>query len=197
MSDLPSEVLSTFADLLAAARTSGDPEPTAMTLATATPLGVPSARTVLLKSYDERGFVFYTHAASSKGRDLHDNPRAALLFHWKHLPQPVQVRIEGGVCLVGAEQADAYFASRPRLSQIGAWASRQSQTLDTRETFEAAIARCEMQFAGRDVPRPEGWNGYRVVPEGIEFWYAGDFRLHERHRYDLHSGVWHRRMLYP
>ncbi|MBS0458427.1 MAG: pyridoxamine 5'-phosphate oxidase [Proteobacteria bacterium] len=197
MPTLLHEALATFTDLLAAAQASGDPEPTAMTLATATRHGAPSARTVLLKSFDERGFVFYTHSTSAKGRELHDNPRAALLFHWKHLPQPVQVRIEGMVVAVDAAQADAYFASRPRMSQIGAWASLQSQTLDARETFEAAIARYESEFAGRDVPRPSGWTGYRVVPDGIEFWYAGDFRLHDRRRYDLRAGAWEKRMLYP
>lgn len=197
MTDVSPEILDTFRDLLERARASGDPEPTAMTLATANARGEPSARTVLLKQFDDRGFVFYTHRASAKGRDLRDNPRAALLFHWKHLPQPVQVRIEGRVEWVDETQADAYFASRPRMSQIGAWASQQSQTLDSRASFEAAVARVEQQFEGRDVPRPPGWCGYRVVPDGIEFWYAGDFRLHERYRYDLRDGAWEKRMLYP
>lgn len=197
MTDVSPEILDTFRDLLERARASGDPEPTAMTLATANARGEPSARTVLLKQFDDRGFVFYTHRASAKGRDLRDNPRAALLFHWKHLPQPVQVRIEGRVEWVDEAQADAYFASRPRMSQIGAWASRQSQVLDSRASFEAAIARAEHEFEGRDVPRPPGWGGYRVVPDGIEFWYAGDFRLHERYRYDLRDGAWEKRMLYP
>ena len=197
MTDLLAEALVTFRDLLEAARASGDPEPTAMTLATATREGRPSARTVLLKEFDERGFVFYTHVASAKGRELRDNPRAALLFHWKLLRQPVQVRIEGRVEVVDDAQADAYFATRPRMSQIGAWASRQSETLDSREAFEARIAQAESEFEGREVPRPTGWTGYRVVPDGFEFWYGADFRLHERQRYDLREGAWSKRMLYP
>ncbi|MBS0195110.1 MAG: pyridoxamine 5'-phosphate oxidase [Proteobacteria bacterium] len=197
MPNLPAEVLATFTQLFDAARGTPDPEPTAMTLATASADGRPTARTVLLKEFDARGFVFYTHIASAKGRELQANPRAALLFHWKHLPQPVQVRIEGRVEIVDDAQADAYFASRPRMSQIGAWASRQSQTLDSRADFEAAIAAAEQRFDGREVPRPPGWSGYRVVPDGIEFWYGVDFRLHERQRYDLRDGVWSKRMLYP
>ena len=197
MTDLYAEALATFRELLEAARASGDSEPTAMTLATANREGRPSARTVLLKSCDERGFVFYTHVASRKGHDLHDNPRAALLFHWKMLAQPVQVRIEGGVDIVSDAEANDYFASRPRMSQIGAWASRQSETLDAREIFEVRLAEAEREFEGRDVPRPSGWTGYRVIPDGFEFWYGADFRLHERQRYDLRDGEWSKRMLYP
>ncbi|HTA63919.1 MAG TPA: pyridoxamine 5'-phosphate oxidase [Xanthomonadaceae bacterium] len=197
MTDLHAEALVAFRELLEAARASGDPEPTAMTLATADRSGRPSARTVLLKGCDERGFVFYTHIASAKGADLRGNPRAALLFHWKMLRQPVQVRIEGRVEIVDDAEADAYFATRPRMSQIGAWASRQSETLDSRETFEARLAQVEREFGGREVPRPPGWTGYRVVPDGIEFWYGADFRLHERQRYDLRDGAWSKRMLYP
>ena len=197
MTDLHAEALATFRELLAAARASGDPEPTAMTLATAARDGRPSARTVLLKSCDERGFVFYTHVASRKGHDLHDNPRAALLFLWKTLRKQVQVRIEGAVEVVSDAEADAYFASRDRLSQIGAWASQQSETMDARATFEARIAKYEHEFEGRGVPRPPGWTGYRVIPDGFEFWYGADFRLHERQRYDLRDGVWAKRMLYP
>lgn len=197
MTDLLNEALQTFHELLAAARAAADPEPTAMALATVNARGAPSVRTVLLKACDESGFVFYTHLASAKGEDLRDNPRAALLFHWKTLAQPVQVRIEGAVEQVDEAQADAYFATRPRLSQIGAWASRQSQTLASRADFEAAIAQAEQRFAGREVPRPPGWSGFRVRPDGMEFWYAGDFRLHERYRYDLRDGAWTKRMLFP
>ncbi len=197
MTDLLALALTTFGELLEAARAAGDPEPTAMTLATASPAGIPTARTVLLKAFDARGFVFYTHLASAKGRDLQANPRVALLFYWKQLPQPVQVRIEGQVTRVDEVEADAYFATRPRMSQIGAWASRQSETLDARASFEAAVARVERDFVDREVPRPPGWTGFRVAPDAFEFWYAGDFRLHERHRYDLHAGVWSKRMLYP
>jgi pyridoxamine 5'-phosphate oxidase len=197
MTDLYAEALATFRELLDAARASGDPEPTAMTVATADRHGRPSARTVLLKSCDERGFVFYTHVASRKGNDLRENPRAALLFLWKTLRQQVQARIEGAVDVVSDEEADAYFASRPRMSQIGAWASLQSETLDSRATFDARIAMHESKYEGRNVPRPPGWTGYRIIPDGFEFWYGADFRLHERQRYDLRDGIWSKRMLYP
>lgn len=197
MTDLYAEALATFRELLDAARASGDPEPTAMTVATADRHGRPSARSVLLKSCDERGFAFYTHVASQKGRELHENPRAALLFLWKSLRGQVQVRIEGAVEVVGDAEADAYFASRDRLSQIGAWASQQSETMDARATFEARIAKYEREFEGHDVPRPPRWTGYRVIPDGFEFWYGAPFRLHERQRYDLRDGEWTKRMLYP
>jgi pyridoxamine 5'-phosphate oxidase len=197
MTDLYSEALATFRELLDAARGADDPEPTAMTVATADRHGRPSARSVLLKSCDERGFVFYTHTASQKGRELQENPRAALLFLWKTLGKQVQVRIEGAVDIVDDAEADAYFASRERLSQIGAWASPQSETMDTRAMFEARIAIYESEFAGHAVPRPPGWTGYRVIPDGFEFWYGAPFRLHERQRYDLLDGAWAKRMLYP
>ncbi len=195
--DLYAEALATFRELLDGARVAGDTEPTAMTVATADRHGRPTARTVLLKSCDEHGFVFYTHVASRKGNDLRVNPRAALLFLWKTLPKQVQVRIEGGADVVSDAEADAYFASRVRLSQIGAWASLQSETLDARSTLESRIAQYEREFAGRAVPRPPGWTGYRVIPDAFEFWYGGDFRLHERQRYDLRDGLWSKRMLYP
>lgn len=197
MTDLYAEALATFSELLDAARAAGDPEPTAMTVATADRHGRPSARSVLLKSCDERGFTFYTHVASQKGRELHENPRAALLFLWKTLRKQVQVRIEGAVEVVGDAEADAYFASRDRLSQIGAWASPQSETMDTRATFEARIAKYEREFEGCVVPRPPGWIGYRVIPDGFEFWYGAAYRLHERQRYDLRDGQWSKRLLYP
>ena len=197
MTDLHAEALATFRDLLEAARASGDPEPTAMTVATADRQGRPSARSVLLKSFDARGFAFYTHVASQKGRELHENPRAALLFLWKTLRKQVQARIEGAVEMVGAGEADDYFASRDRLSQIGAWASRQSETMESRAEFEQTIEEFTRRFEGRDVPRPPGWSGYRVVPDAFEFWYGAPYRLHERQRYDLQDGIWSKRMLYP
>lgn len=200
MTDLLVEALSTFATLFEEAKASPrEIEANAMTVATATPDGRPSARTVLLKSFDARGFVFYTHLDSHKGRELAANPRAALLFLWRSLREAgVQVRIEGAVEQVSAAEADAYFASRPRLSQIGAWASLQSKTLGSREEFEARIAEAEARFEGKDVPRPEGWSGYRVAPEAIEFWYGAQFRLHERWRYECDAGgAWSKRMLYP
>ncbi|MEY3373229.1 MAG: Pyridoxamine 5-phosphate oxidase, partial [Pseudomonadota bacterium] len=159
--------------------------------------GRPAARTVLLKGFDERGFVFYTNFSSRKGRQLAANPQAALLFHWRHLSEGVQVKIEGTVEPVSAEEADAYFANRPRGSQIGAWASLQSQPLASREQFEQRYADVEKQYEGAPVPRPPHWSGFRVVPERIEFWYGAQFRLHERQCYERNNGVWSQVMLYP
>ena len=198
--DLYTEALSTFAGLFAEAQSaSGELEPNAMTVATATVQGRPSARTVLLKSFNAQGFVFYTHLHSHKGRELEANPRAALLFLWRSLREAgIQVRIEGAVEVVADAEADAYFASRPRLSQIGAWASHQSETLVSREAFEALIAQVEKEYEGRDVPRPQGWGGYRVIPDALEFWYGAQFRLHERWRYERDAGgAWSKRMLFP
>ncbi len=197
MTDLYAEALDTFASLLKEATDGGDPEPTAMTVATADAQGRPAARTVLLKAFDARGFVFYTNYESRKGRQLTENPQAALLFLWKTLREQVQVKIEGTVEPVSLAEADEYFASRPRPSQIGAWASIQSQTLESREAFEARITAFEKKFEGVDVPRPPHWSGYRVVPERIEFWYGARFRLHERHHYQRIDGEWTKRMLYP
>lgn len=200
MTDLYAEALSTFGTLYAEAVASGkEPEANAMTVATATANGEPSARTVLLKSYDERGFVFYTHFDSPKGRDLQANPHAALLFLWRSLREAgIQVRIEGRVSKVDDAEADAYFASRPRMSQIGAWASHQSHTLSSQVDFDRLIAETEARFQGHDVPRPQGWGGFRVAPRAIEFWYGAKFRLHERWRYERNAdGQWSKRMLFP
>ncbi|MFY8206937.1 MAG: pyridoxamine 5'-phosphate oxidase [Arenimonas sp.] len=197
MDPLYSAALATFADLLQQAKQSIDPEPTAMTVATVGRDGRPAARTVLLKGFDERGFVFYTNFSSRKGRQLAANPQAALLFHWRHLHEGVQVKIEGTVEPVSAEEADAYFASRPRGSQIGAWASLQSQPLASREQFDTRYADFEKQYADMPVPRPPHWSGFRVVPERIEFWYGAQFRLHERQCYERNNGVWSQVMLYP
>ena len=196
---LYAEALATFSDLFAQAKAAGIPEPTAMTVATATPGGLPSARMALLKAHDERGFVFYTHLDGRKGRELQANPHCALLFFWKALGEDgVQVRIEGDVTIVDDAEADAYFARRPRASQLGAWASQQSETLDARATFEARFAEAEAAYAGRDVPRPPRWGGFRVAPRAIEFWYGAQFRLHERHLYERAAdGTWTRRMLFP
>ena len=198
--DLYNEALSTFAGLFSEAKAaSGELEPNAMTVATANEDGRPSARTVLLKSFDARGFVFYTHLHSHKGRELAANPHAALLFLWRSLREAgIQVRIEGAVETVADAEADAYFASRPRLSQVGAWASHQSETLGSREEFEARLAQVEKEYAGRDIPRPQGWSGYRVIPDALEFWYGAQFRLHERWRYERDAGgAWGKRMLFP
>lgn len=190
--------LSTFDALFAEALAAGEPDRTAMTLATADAGGRPAARTVLLKAHDVRGFVLYTHLDGRKGRELQANPQAALLFHWPRVRDGVQVRIEGKVEIVADDEADAYFASRPRGSQVGAWASLQSETLASRDTFEARIARFEQEFEGREVPRPPRWSGFRVVPSAIEFWYGAQFRLHERWLHERGAdGAWSSRMLYP
>jgi pyridoxamine 5'-phosphate oxidase len=194
---LTQAILATFNELLEAAGAAGEREPTAMTLATAGDDGRISARTVLLKAVDAHGFVFYTNTLSLKGRQLAGNPRAALCFHWKSLREGVQVRIEGTVAPVSDTESDAYFATRPRVSQLGAWASLQSETLDSREAFEARLAEAEQRFAGAAVARPPHWGGYRVAPERIEFWYGAAFRLHERHLHEYRDGSWATRMLYP
>jgi len=192
------EALATFDALFGEAQAAGEPDPTAMVLATATLDARPSARTVLLKAHDPRGFVFYTHLDGRKGRELQANPHAALLFHWPRVRQGVQVRIEGAVEIVSDAEADAYFAVRPRGSQLGAWASKQSETLESRETFERRLAQVTREFDGRDVPRPPRWTGLRVKPERIEFWYGADYRLHERDAYERdRAGTWTKRMLYP
>ena len=152
---------------------------------------------MLLKAVDARGFVFYTNFDSRKGRQLAGNPQAALLFHWKMIRDGVQVKIEGTVEPVSAAEADAYFATRPRASQIGAWASLQSQVLPSREVFEQRITEVEQRYEGVDVPRPPHWSGFRVVPEMVEFWYGARYRLHERQRYQRVDGAWQRFMLYP
>ncbi len=198
MTDHYAEAIVAFRDLLDRARASGDPEPTAMTVASSTPEGRISARTVLLKAFDERGLVFYTNFDSQKGRELRRHPQAALLFHWKTIDHGVQARFEGPVETVSSAEADAYFASRPRMSQIGAWASDQSATLDSRATFDARIEATEQRFAGQPVPRPPHWSGFRVVPDRIELWFGAEFRLHERYLYErADDGSWSKRMLFP
>ena len=196
--DLLRDALATFDELFAQARTAGEPDPTAIVVATAGLDARPSARTVLMKAHDARGFVFYTHLDGRKGRELQANPQAALLFHWPRVQEGVQVRIEGPVELVSDDEADAYFASRPRGSQVGAWASKQSETMETRQRFEERIAEVEAEFQGRDIARPPRWSGLRVRPMVIEFWYARGHRLHERTVYESDvAGVWSKRMLYP
>ena len=196
--DLLKDALATFDELFAQAHAVGEPDPTAMVVATAGLDARPSARTVLMKAHDDRGFVFYTHLDGRKGRELQANPYAALLFHWPRVQEGVQVRIEGPVELVSDDEADAYFASRARGSQVGAWASKQSETMETRQRFEERIAEVEHEFEGRDVARPARWSGLRVRPMSIEFWYARGHRLHERTVYESDvAGIWSKRMLYP
>jgi len=170
-------------------------EPTAMTLATVDDAGRPSARIVLLKDVDARGFVFYTNYESRKGRELLAHPWAALCFHWQ--PMERQVRVEGPVERVTDAEADAYFASRARMSRIGAWASRQSATLASDAELQQRVRDVEARFAGGDVPRPPNWSGFRVVPQRIEFWRGRPQRLHERILYERDDTGWRVRRLFP
>lgn len=199
----PTEPFAPFAAWLAEARLSEPNDPDAVCLATATPDGWPSARMVLLKGLDgaergpERGFVFYTNLGSRKGDELAANPRAALCFHWKTLRR--QVRAEGLVAPVTLEEADAYYASRPRGSRLGAWASRQSRPLADRAELAAAVAAVEARHAGSEtVPRPAHWSGFRLVPERVEFWRDMPFRLHDRLVLTRAAdGGWEAGRLYP
>jgi pyridoxamine 5'-phosphate oxidase len=193
-----SEPFERFSALLAAARDVGVerlPEPTAFALGTLGEGGQPSVRILLLKGVDERGFVFYTNYESRKGGELLAHPLAAMCFHWQPLER--QVRIEGQAVPVGAEEADAYFASRPRGSQIGAWASRQSQPMEHAGALEERVREFEARFAGGDVPRPPHWSGFRLVPTRIEFWHSMPSRLHERHVYVRDGDGWRMSVLYP
>ncbi len=177
-SDRPTDPLSIFAAWLAEAEASELNDPNAMALATVGSDGMPSSRMVLLKGYDTQGFVFYTNYESRKGRQLLATPKAALLFHWKSLRR--QVRIEGEVAPVSDQEADEYFASRPKQSQIGAWASQQSRPLEGRFELEKRVAMFGAKYAVGRVPRPAHWSGFRLTPRRIEFWQDGAFRLHDR-----------------
>jgi pyridoxamine 5'-phosphate oxidase len=192
---MATDPFSLFDEWFADARASEPDLPEAMSVATADASGRPSSRMVLLKAHGPDGFVFYTHDGSAKGRQLADNRRAALLFHWKSLGR--QVRVEGSVEPVGDAEADAYFASRARDSQIGAWASVQSRPLDSQATIERRIEEAKQRFAGQDVPRPPDWSGYRVVPDRIEFWTERPYRLHERRLFSRGAAGWSEGLLYP
>jgi pyridoxamine 5'-phosphate oxidase len=187
-----------FDILLASAKGLGTallPEPTAFTLATVGADGQPSARIVLLKGVDARGFVFYTNIESRKGRELLARPQVAMVFHWQPLER--QIRVEGTARPVSADEADAYFASRARDSQLGAWASLQSQPIVAPGDLEARVKEMELRFADKAVPRPPHWSGFRVVPNRIEFWDSMPFRLHRRELYHREADGWRVEILYP
>jgi pyridoxamine 5'-phosphate oxidase len=185
-----------FDQWFAEAREAEVNDPEAMALGTADEVGNPSVRMVLLKGHGPKGFVFYTNEESAKGRELKENPSAALLFHWKSLRR--QVRIEGHVERVSDEEADAYFATRSRDSQLGAWASDQSRPLESRETFEMRFEEVKRRFDGQEVPRPPHWGGFRVVPLSIEFWHDRPHRLHERTMFLAQDDdTWASWLLYP
>ena len=194
---LTPEILDTFRSLLDEAKASGDREPTAMNLATVDNTGRVHSRIVLLKGIDEAGLRFHTNRESAKGREMAEHGRVALCFHWKQIREGIQVRFEGSVGYLNDAESDAYFATRPRGSQIGAWASKQSETLPGRETFEERVAQFEEEFKGRDVPRPPHWGGYLVEPDRVEFWYGARFRLHERTLHSEEGAGWSSRLLYP
>jgi pyridoxamine 5'-phosphate oxidase len=187
-----------FGEFFQRARQTDLHEPTAMALATASADGRPSVRMVLLKGFDEHGFVFYTNLGSRKAGEVAANPYAALCFHWQ--PMEVQVRIEGRVEPVSTDEADAYYASRARGSRIGAWASQQSARLDSYDVLVERVKEYEAKFAGDEIPRPPFWSGFRVVPNRIEFWFGRPSRLHERELYTLSDGNpprWTKELLYP
>jgi pyridoxamine 5'-phosphate oxidase len=190
-----SEPFERFGALLEEAKKAIPQDPNAMQLATVDERGRPSIRTVLLKDFDTRGFVFYGNQTSRKGRHLAGQPVAALNFYWPELGR--QVRIEGSVSTVTDEEADAYFASRPWPSQLGAWASLQSQPLDARETLEARVDALTRQYEGAQVPRPPHWSGWRLEPDSFEFWRAHPYRLHWRDVYTREDAGWRTSMLYP
>jgi pyridoxamine 5'-phosphate oxidase len=191
------EPLRLFAAWLSEATASEPRDPTAMTLATIDADGLPNARMVLLKGVDERGFVFYTNMDSQKGRELDVHPQAALVFHWKSLNR--QVRVRGNVERVSEAEADAYFATRAKQAQIGAWASKQSAPLESRLAFEKAVALYAAKYALVTVPRPPYWSGYRIMPLRIEFWHERPFRLHDRIEFarETLSAPWSKTRLYP
>lgn len=192
---IPTEVIERFQECLDQAVQAREIEPTAMCLSTIRRGGGVSSRMVLLKDWDETGFVFYTNLESNKGQQLAHSPEAALVFHWKTTEQ--QVRIEGRADAVSDEEADAYFASRARGSQLGAWASDQSRPMSGRAELLKRLASVEARYFAGSVPRPPHWSGFRVVPSMIEFWYGRSSRLHDRYRFTRDHDVWEKQRLYP
>jgi pyridoxamine 5'-phosphate oxidase len=191
----PDDPFALFASWMADAEASEPNDPNAMTLASVSATGAPSARIVLLKGLDEAGFVFYTNTQSRKGEEIAANPAVALLFHWKSLRR--QIRIEGPASPVTAAEADAYFATRPRVSRLGAWASDQSRPLADRSVLEARVAAMEERYPGDAIPRPPHWSGYRVQPTLFEFWQDMPFRLHDRLVFTRTGGDWRQARLFP
>jgi pyridoxamine 5'-phosphate oxidase len=195
--DAAEDPFALFGEWFQEAQRSEPSDPEAMALATAGPDGLPDARMVLLKGWSHEGFLFYTNAESAKGGQLAANMQAAALFHWKSLRR--QVRLRGGVSAVPEAESDAYYASRPRESRIGAWASRQSRPLESRFALEKAVASYALKFGLGEIPRPAYWRGYRIVPQGFEFWAERPFRLHDRLQFTRPApdAAWTRRRLYP
>jgi pyridoxamine 5'-phosphate oxidase len=192
---LSAEIIDEFNKAFKQARVAGEPEPTAMVLATSDGHGLVTSRTVLLKALDENGFVFFTNIHSTKGRQMAASPRVSATFLWK--ASGCQVQLAGTVSRVNDEAADAYFETRDRGSQIGAWASEQSAPLDSRETLMQRVRELEQKFAGQEVPRPPFWTGFALSPERVEFWWQREFRLHDRFEYTLNDGQWKKQRLNP
>lgn len=195
MQPAPTDPFAWFATWLAEAEQSEPNDANAMTLATATTASAPSARIVLLKAWDERGFVFYTNLESRKSSELFANPQASLLFHWKSRRR--QIRIEGHVSLVADAEADEYYATRPRQSRLGAWASDQSRPMPARAVFEARLAALDVEYPGPQIPRPPHWSGWRLTPARFEFWQDVEFRLHDRRVFERAADGWTTETLYP
>jgi pyridoxamine 5'-phosphate oxidase len=192
---LSQEIIDEFNKAFKQARVAGEPEPTAMVLATSDGHGLVTSRTVLLKALDENGFVFFTNVNSTKGRQMTACPRASATFLWK--ASGCQVQLVGSVSRVSDEAADAYFSTRDRGSQVGAWASNQSAPIESREALLQRVRELEDKFAGQEVPRPPFWTGFTLSPERVEFWWQREFRLHDRFEYRDDGGEWSRRRLSP